>query len=252
MKTITNHQITAQQKIIASLCSVFIVFLLCSTPAILLAQAKAILPATGTSSLLGNVDGIEIGVTVQSPSAEKTSLQVACIFEYTENDIFAPPALPAEANGMVHLDKGLNGIITELRKNGQFAGHTFETILIDIPGGTIAPQKLLLIGLGNRLKFDPEMMITVGAIGMREALRLGVTGYAHASDLKDGGVDSPTALIAQNVLKGAIGAYRTQQYLKSKGMSVFKPIKKITLLAGPSFYQVTGEALKKLIETNIH
>ncbi|MDN5288380.1 MAG: Cytosol aminopeptidase family, N-terminal domain [Mucilaginibacter sp.] len=252
MKAVINHQTTFLQKIKLPLYSVFILFAVCSTPAVLQAQTKAALPAVGTHVLLGHMDGIDIEVMVQSPSAEKTSLHVACVFEYTENDIFTPPALPLEANGMVHLDKGLNGIITELRKNGQFAGHSFETLLIDVPNGPIAPQKLLLIGLGDRRKFDPEMMKTVGAIGMREALRLGVDSYAHASDLKDGGVDSPTALIAGNVLKGAIDAYRTQVYLKSKGMSSFKPLKKITLLAGQPFYQVTGKALKKVIDLNGH
>jgi hypothetical protein len=209
------------------------------------AQTTTPLPAVGTHAIQGTTEGIALEVMVQSPSAEQTPLQVACVFEYTENDIFLPPALPAAANGMVHLDKGLNGIITELRKSGQFAGHAFETLLIDVPAGTIAAQKLLLVGLGDRKKFDPEMMTTVGAIGMREALRLGVSSYAHGSDLKDAGVDSPTALIATNVLKGAVAAYRTQKYLQSKGMAKIKPIKKITLLAGPPFYQVTADAVSK-------
>lgn len=240
MKAITNRRINFM----------LILFTLFGTPTISFAQAKTALPAVGTHAVLGNMNGIDIEVTVQSPSAEQTPLQIACVFEYTENDIFTPPALPQEANGMVHLDKGLNGMITELRKSGKFTGHAFETLLIDVPSGTIAPRKLLMIGLGDRRKFDPEMMTTVGAIGMREALRLGVSSYAHASDLKDGGGDSPTALVAGNVLKGAIEAYRTQVYLNSKGMSAYKPVKKVTLLAGPPFYQITGEALKKVIDQN--
>lgn len=226
--------ISLQTKILA--------IILFSASSALQAQTTA-LPAVGTHAIQGTSNGIALEVMVQSPSAEQTPLQVACVFEYTENDIFSPPALPAAANGMVHLDKGLNGIITELRKSGKFTGHAFETLLIEVPAGTIAAQKLLLIGLGDRNKFDPAMMTTVGATGMREALRLGVTSYAHGSDLKDAGIDSPTALIAANVLKGAIAAYRTQQYLQSKGMAKFKPIKKITLLAGPPFYQVTADAV---------
>ena len=219
-------------------------------PALLSAQATTVLPAVGTHATVGSIDGINIEAMAQSPSAEETPLQVACVFEYSENDIFSAPALPAAANGMVHLDKGLNGIITKLRQSGKFAGHLFETILIDVPDSTIAPKKLLLIGLGNREKFDPEIMKTVGDIGMREALRLGVDSYAHASDLKDGGVDSPTALVIENVLKGAIEAYRTQVFLATQHMSTFKPIKQITFLAGPPFYQVSGEALQKVIASN--
>jgi hypothetical protein len=213
-------------------------------------QTPIALPIVGTNKLLGKIDGIRIEVITQSPSAEKTPLQIACVFEYTENDIYSPPALPFAANGIAHLDKGLNGVITELRKSGAFTGHAFETLLIDIPNGTITPGRLLLIGLGDRKKFDVEMMKTIGKIEMREALRLGVNSYAHASDLKDGGVDSPTGLVAQNVLKGAISAYRTQNDLKSKKMSAFKSIKKITFLAGPPFYQITGDALKTTISDN--
>ncbi|EHQ25900.1 M17 family peptidase N-terminal domain-containing protein [Mucilaginibacter paludis] len=248
MKTITNYRATVLKKTRLYLYGVVMTLGLSTAPFILPAQTKAPLPAVGTQAILGNIDGINIEVAVQSPSAENTPLQIACVFEYNDNDIFAPPALPQEANGMVHLDKGLNGIITGLRKSGKFTGQAFETLLIDVPNGTIAPQKLLLVGLGDRRKFDAEMMKTVGAIGMREALRLGVDSYAHASDLKDGGVDSPTGLVATNVLKGAIDAYRTQVYLKSKQMSNFKPIKKITLLAGQPFYQITGDALKKAID----
>lgn len=205
------------------------------------------LPAVGTSAILGKVDGVAIETTVQSPSAEVTPLQIACVFEYTEGDIVNPPALPAVANGMLHLDKALNGIITDLRKSGRFTGHAFETLLITPPPGTIPAQQLLLIGLGNRNQFTPELMITVGSIGMREALRLGVRSYAHASDIKDAGIDSPTAAVAGNVVKGALQAYRTQEYLKTKKMASFTPLTKITLLAGPAFYHVSGEGIKEVI-----
>jgi hypothetical protein len=247
MKTSANQQTQLYKSIKLNLLSIFILLAVSLVPTALRAQVTAALPIVGTHALLGTIDGVNIEAMVQSPSAQKTALQVACVFEYTPNDIYAPPALPLAANGMAHLDRGLNGIITTLRKSGGFTGHAFETLLIDVPNGTIAPQKLLLIGLGDRAKFDPEMMKTVGAIGMREALRLGVDSYSHASDLKDGGVDSPTALVAQNVLKGAIDAYRTQVALKSKQMAVFTPIKKITFLAGQPFYQITGDALKVVI-----
>lgn len=245
MKTSANQQLQLYKTLKLHVLSVFI--LLALIPAALRAQVAPALPVVGTHVTLGNIDGINIEAMVQSPSAQKTPLQVACVFEYTPNDIYMPPALPLAANGMAHLDQGLNGIITTLRKSGEFTGHAFETLLIDVPNGTIAPQKLLLIGLGDRAKFDPEIMKTVGAIGMREALRLGVDNYSHASDLKDGGVDSPTATVAQNVLKGAIAAYRTQVELKSKKMSAFKPMKQITFLAGQPFYQITGDALKAVI-----
>lgn len=201
----------------------------------------------GSTSTWGKVDGVAINGLVQGPSAAEADLQVACVFEYTEGDIFNPPALPANLNGMVHLDDALKGIITELRKNGKFTGHSLETLLITPPKGTLASKQLLLIGLGDRNTFTPDLMISVGSTAMREALRLGVSNYSFASDIKDAGIDSPTALVATNVVLGSFEAYRTQTYLKEKKLADYKPLTKVTLLAGPAFYNVAGEGIKNAI-----
>ncbi|MFB9076684.1 M17 family peptidase N-terminal domain-containing protein [Flavobacterium procerum] len=203
--------------------------------------------ALGSTTTWGKVDGVAVNGLVQGPSAAVAELQVACVFEYTEGDIFNPPALPANLNGMVHLDDALKGIITELRKSGKFTGHSLETLLITPPKGTLASKKLLLIGLGDRNKFIPDLMISVGSTAMREALRLGATDFSFASDIKDAGIDSPTALVAENVVLGSFEAYRTQTYLKDKRLSDHKPLSKIILLAGPAFYTVAGEGIKEAI-----
>ena len=219
-----------------------------STPQIYFAQSTFQTTPANTSKIWGKVDGIAIEGMVQGPSTEIAPLQIACVFEYTEGDIFnSPPALPAAVNGMVHLDESLKGLITELRKSGKFAGHSLETLLITPPSGTIGAKKLLLIGLGDRNKFTPELMQQVASVGMEEALRLGVTKYGFATDLKDAGIDSPTAEVAGYGVTGAINAYRTQLYLKDKKMSSFKPIEKITLLAGPAFFTTAGEGITKAI-----
>ncbi|WP_158798863.1 M17 family peptidase N-terminal domain-containing protein [Pedobacter sp. L105] len=204
--------------------------------------------AVGTSKVWGTVDGVAIEGVVQGPNAQVSDLQIACVFEYTEGDIFnSPPALPAALNGMVHLDHDLKGIITAMRKSGGFSGHAFETILISPPKGMIGGKRLLLIGLGDRNKFSPDMMITVGSVAIREALRLGANNLSFGSDLKDGGIDSPTALVAGNVVKGIFQAYRTQLWLKSQKMEAFKPIAKVILLAGPSFFTVAGSGILEAI-----
>lgn len=205
--------------------------------------------ALGTKESLGKKEGVEIEVLVQSPSAAKTPLQIVCLFEYTEGDITtSPPALPKELNGMLHVDEALHNLITELRKTDKFEGHALETLLIVPPPNTIAAEKLLLIGLGNRNEFKPEMMRLVGITGMREALRLQVPSYAHASDLKDAGFSSPTAAVAGFVIQGALEAMRTQLYLKQHNASEALTVTKVTLLSGPSYFEdsKTGisEALK--------
>ncbi|MBP2614952.1 M17 family peptidase N-terminal domain-containing protein [Chryseobacterium jejuense] len=203
--------------------------------------------AVGTSKTWGTVDGISIVGLVQGPSAAKADLQIACVFEYTEGDIFNPPALPKELNGMVHLDEALKGIITEVRKKGQFKGHALETLLINPPKGSLASGKLLLIGLGNRNSFDAELMKEVGSVAMREALKLQVHTVSFASDIKDAGIDSPTALVAENVVLGAFDAYRAQSYLNAQHLSDKIKLKKLILLAGPSFFTVAGGGIQNAI-----
>ena len=208
------------------------------------AQAQTGTPA-GTSKLLGKAGSLNIRVTVQSPSAQETPLQIVCLFEYTENDLTnSPPALPAAVNGMVHVDKALKGLITELRSSGKFAGHALETLILIPPPGSIPAKRLLLIGLGNRKDFNPELMTSVGRVGMREALQLGVSSYAHGSDLKDAGIDSPTGTVAVNVIKGAAEALETAQYLNGKQVGPAPSITGLTLLAGPAFFVPTSEAVK--------
>lgn len=209
---------------------------------------KQVLPEVGTSMIWGTIDGVKVEGMVQGPSTEITPLQIVCVFEYTEGDIFnSPPALPAAVNGLVHLDQALNGLLTEIRKSGKFTGHAYETLLLTPPAGTISARQLLLIGLGDRNKFSPDLMTGIGEVAMREALKIGVSSYAFASDLKDAGIDSPTALVASNVVKGSFDAYRTQAYLKSKKMSAYKPLVKITMLAGPAFFTTAGSGIKEAI-----
>ncbi|QBJ85764.1 peptidase M17 [Chryseobacterium gleum] len=211
------------------------------------AQAAAEKTAIGTSKTWGTVDGISVVGLVQGPSAAKADLQIACVFEYTEGDIFNPPALPKELNGMVHLDEALKGIITEVRKKGQFKGHALETLLINPPKGSLASGKLLLIGLGNRNSFDADLMKEVGSVAMREALKLQVHTVSFASDIKDAGIDSPTALVAENVVLGAFDAYRAQSYLNTQHLSDKMKLKKLILLAGPSFFTIAGGGIQDAI-----
>ena len=93
------------------------------------------------------------------------------------------------------------------------------------------------------------MMRMIGVTGMREALRLGVTSYSHASDLKDAGISSPTAEVAGYVIQGAIEAYRTQMYLKKQNASDALTVTKISLLTGPAYFEDSKEGIKKVIST---
>ena len=204
--------------------------------------------AIGTQKTWGTVDGMQIIGLVQGPSAAEAELQIACVFEYTEGDIFNEPALPAALNGLVHLDEALKGNLTSIRKTGKFDGRALETFLISPDNKTLGSKKLLLIGLGDRNNFTPELMVQVGEIATREALKLGVKNFSFASDLKDAGIDSPTALVAGNVVKGIVSEYRVQNELKAQRLAKFKPLTKVYLLAGPAFFEVAGGGISDAIK----
>jgi hypothetical protein len=212
------------------------------------AQSSKKLPAVGTKELVGKIDGVDIEVIVQSPSAQLTPLQIICLFEYTEGDITnSPPALPKEENGLVNVDEAFHGLITDLRKTKKFAGESLETLLLIPPKNVIPARKVLLLGLGNWTDFNPEKMKMIGVTGMREALRLGVHSYSHASDLKDAGITSPTADVAKYVVEGAIEAYRTQSYLEKKKASDPLTVTKISILCGPDYFEDTKAGIKTLV-----
>lgn len=206
------------------------------------------LPAVGTEATLGTLEGLSIRAKVQSPSNEATPLQIICLFEYTDNDIYtSPPALPKEMNGLVHVDEALSGLLTEIRKSKKFTGKFLETLLLTPHDTPILAKQLLLIGLGNKKEFSPALMRLVGVVGMREALRLKVAAYAHASDLKDAGVDSPTAQVAGLVVEGAIEALHTQMWLVQQGASEPITVKKITLLTGQAYHEASKEGIRQTL-----
>lgn len=226
----------------------YLLFLLCIPLFLCGESATQALPAVGTQHRVGQAQGVDVDVLVQSPSAQATPLQIICVFEYMEGDIYnSPPALSKELNGLVHVDEALKGLFTELRKSGKFTGRSLETLLLVPPSNTLPAQKLLLIGLGNRNDFKAENMKWVGIVGMREALRLGVESYSHASDLKDAGISSPTGDVAGFVIQGALEAYKTQSYLKERNASAPLTVKKITLLAGPAYFEDTIAGIQKIL-----
>ncbi|MCA6068223.1 peptidase M17 [Chryseobacterium sp. RG1] len=228
--------------------TIFTAFVLAtSATSFVSAQTTETKTAIGTTTTWGTVDGVSVVGLVQGPSAAMADLQIACVFEYTDGDIFNPPALPKELNGMVHLDDALKGAITDVRKTGKFKGHALETLLITPPKGSLSSKKLLLIGLGNRNSFDAELMKEVGSVAMREALKLKIKTVSFASDIKDAGIDSPTALVAENVVLGAFDAYRAQSYLNQRHLSEKITVQKLILLAGPAFFNVAGGGIKEAI-----
>lgn len=200
--------------------------------------ATAPLPAVGAEHLAGQADGLAVLVKAQGPASQPTPLQVICLFDNSNpQDIYqSPPALPADRNGLVHVDQALGGQLTALRQTGHFRGQALETLLLTLPANILPATRLLLVGLGNRAAaatgLEP-LMEQVGLTAMREALRLGVASYSFAANVQDGGLTVVPANIAHALLTGTFAAYRTQQYLADSQLGQPPTVRQLTLLAGP-------------------
>jgi hypothetical protein len=187
-----------------------------------------------------NFEGVQFSVVEQSPHLNSTPLQVFGVFEYKKGEDFS--------GADVEMDELLHGVIQEIRKSFEhgFQARLGETLLLQPSDSKIVPKRVLVMGLGDSSKFKAEEMNQVGATGVREACRLGLTEFAHASDVQDGGVHTPAGPVAENVLNGMIQALRLQRFLAEKGMIEACPLKKITLLAGPKFFKETTETLGRV------
>ena len=150
----------------------------------------------------------------------------------------------------VEADQKLHGLIKELRKSGKFTARPLETLLIAPPTNTVRSKQLLIIGLGKPDELSLDLMKSVGRVGMREALRLGVTRYSHASDLRDGGSEKfGVGEVARAVIEGALSAYATDKELQGRGFAKARTIANVTYLAGPKYFNETAQAVKAAVES---
>ena len=155
-------------------------------------------------------DGIRFEVVEQAPQLMSTPLQVFEVFAYKAGDSFT--------GADVEMDEGFKGLIQELRKQHGLGANLGETLLLK----------------------------SVGQTEIQEACRLGLSEFSHAADVQDGGVHRYGAgQIATNIIKGLRTGLAIQRMIESRGYSDPCPLKRISILAGPKFYDDTVSAVQK-------
>ncbi len=185
-------------------------------------------------------DGPVVNVIVERPAEMDTQLQVLCFFEYRAGE----KNLGAEQE----LDHKLRGIILDLRKSGNFAARPLETMVIAPLPYSIRPRQLLLIGLGQPEELSLELLKSVGRVGMREALRMGVRQYAQSFDLRDGGSTAfSIGDVARSIIEGALSAYATERELQERGLADERPMSRVTYLTTLESYKETVQGVKQAI-----
>ena len=185
-------------------------------------------------------NGLTELVRMQGPSDADVPLQVVCYFTKTATSDANLKGAPVE------LDEHLGGLIGSLRDRGEFGGEALETILIDVPEGTIKPGRLLLIGLGDESSLSLERMEQVGRVALREAVKLGAVRVAFAPLIRDqGSTRIGTGDIETAVVRGMLLAYDTEKRLQAQGFAKPFTLETWIIEAGPSYYDETVKGVRK-------
>ena len=197
---------------------------------------------TPAETRLAGPNGLTEIVRMQGPYDAEVPFQVVCYFKRTSDSDKRMTGAPVE------LDKRLGGLIGSLRTRGEFAGEELETLLIDIPDGTIKPKRLLLIGLGDEASLSLERMEKVGRVALREAVKLGVGKVAFAPLIRDQGNDKlRTGDVAMAVSRGVLLAYDTEKRLQKQGFAKAYTLEEWVVEAGPKYYDETVAGVKRAI-----
>jgi hypothetical protein len=201
------------------------VFILSSTSVVRAAGAPV--PAEKTFDA---PHGMKVGVKMVGPYAQATDLQIICVFKHKgSGDTYIA--------AMKDLDEKLGGLLSSIRNRGEFTGELGETIVFVPPVGSTLAKRFLVIGLGDESQLSMETMRLVGAVALREAVRLEAAHISFAPVLRDQGNDKlDVGECDRNVEEGAFLAYDTEKRLQAQGLARTFAVKDLTIEAGPTFF----------------
>ncbi len=128
-------------------------------------------------------------------------------------NLFEGLKAPGGATGEV--DKALDGVISSLIARGQIKGKLNETTIIHTLG-KIAPEMVLVVGLGKKKNFNEEKIRQVTAAACKSLRGAGAKNVATIMHGAGAGGITPTAA-AQAITEGSLlGLYKFQQHKSRK------------------------------------
>jgi hypothetical protein len=185
-------------------------------------------------AVVGAPHGMRVLVKRVGPTSQPADLQVLCILAHN-------PAGDPYIDVMRDLDDRLGGLISAVRQRGEFTGEPGETFLFTPPARSIAPARVLLIGVGAEPLLTLDRLRLVGRVAAREAVRLGATHVAFAPALRDQGSsridvgDCDAAVVGQFLL-----AYDTESRLQGQGLAPPARVEDLTVEAGPKYFDAAA------------
>lgn len=179
---------------------------------------------------------MKFSVEMIAPVAATADLQIICVFKHN-------PAGDKYIEAMQDFNDRLGHLVASVRERGEFVGELGETFLFTPPAGSIAPKKVLLIGLGEEKALSLDTLRIVGRVALREAVRARAVHVAFAPTIRDQGnntidVGDGDRAVAENV----VSAYDTEKRLQEQGLAENFSIADWMIEAGPTFFD--GAAAK--------
>ena len=186
---------------------------------------------------------MKISVKMIGPVTQPADLQIICVFKHK-------PGGDTYIEAMQDFNNRLGGLIASVRDRGEFAGELGETFLFIPPPDSIAPKKVLLIGLGDEPALSLDTLNVIGRVALREAVRLKAAHVGFAPTIRDQGnkvieVGDCDRAVAENV----ISAYDTEKRLQQQGLAEEFTIEDWTIEAGPAFFASAATKVGQGIQT---
>src|SRR5262245_1306854 len=174
-------------------------------------------------------NGMKLIVRMVAPYAAQTDLPIICVFKHN-------PAGDKYIESMKTFDDKLSGLLSLLRNRGDFVGELGETILFNVPKGTLTPRRVLVIGLGPEKDLSLDTLRVVGRVALREAVRLKAQQVAFAPTIRDQGNSVLDVGDVDNaVIEQVIVAYDTEKRLQAQGLAEPLEIREWVIEAGPAY-----------------
>ena len=174
---------------------------------------------------------LKITVRMIAPYAAETDLQIVCAFKHKEGG-------DKYIEAFQDFDDKLQGLLSSLRNRGEFAGELGETILFNTWPASIAPYRVLVIGLGPEKDLSLDTLRVIGRVALREAVNLRAKDVAFAPVIRDQGNSTiDVGLCDRAIVEQIVLTYDTEKRLQAEKLKEPFAIHEWVIEAGPAFVQ---------------
>jgi hypothetical protein len=193
-------------------------------------------PSTSSTPAAASLAPAEPSFTAAmiSPLTKECPLQIVALFPLEAGETLISPATELAA------------FVAKQRAEGGFGKEPLRTLVLDPAPAPTKAKSLLYVALGPRADFSLDRVKEVGAVAMRETLRMGVDHMAFAPVVRDQGV---TKFGADDVAAAFVEAALVEYHTERRADPAKTPaLVDVTYEAGPPFIDAVTKAVARGVE----